>query len=163
MADKTEPGNTEKPVEKPVVYSKKLHGQICDYLREGLSVREISLLPGMPSKSTYFKWRNKKKPFRDDCHQAKIDGCFALIDEAKDIADDSKFDWKEVVQDDGSIKKVIDREVVARSKLRMDFRLTLASKLLPKIFGDKIEIEHKADESLAAIIKAARIRVHNRQ
>lgn len=159
----TEPGNTEKPVKKPVTYNKKIHGQICDYLREGLSVREIALKPGMPSKSAYFKWRSKKKQFRDDTHQAKIDGCFALVDEAKDIAFDKEYDWKDVQQADGSWKRVVDREVVARSKLKIDFILTVAGKLLPKVFGDKLEVEHKADESLAALLKAGRQRVYDRK
>lgn len=163
MGDAKTDNTAKKPLAKQVRYNKKVANKIYALLREGVSVDKLCARKDMPSKSNFYMWRNKYKEFRDKAHQAKIDGCFAIVDEALDIADDASKDWTDVVTKDGEVKRVIDREVVARSKLRIDTRIWLAAKMLPKVFGEKIEVEHSVDDSLAAMLKAGRERVHNRE
>lgn len=52
------------------------------------------------------------------------------------IADDGKSDT--YIDEHGNER--VDQEVVARSKLRVDARRWLASKMKPKVYGDKLEL-----------------------
>jgi hypothetical protein len=66
-----------------------------------------------------------------------------LAEECLDISDDSRQDIR--VTEDG--KTMIDGEFVARSRLRVDTRKWLASKLLPRQYGDKSLLEQKTEEN----------------
>ena len=60
-----------------------------------------------------------------------------LIDEIVEIADDGSNDYMQ--------KKhgpVVDQEHMGRSRLRIDTRKWAASKLAPKKYGDKLDLNH---------------------
>ena len=59
-----------------------------------------------------------------------------LAEQIIDIADDSHSDTLE--DEDGNV--MVNREVIERTKIRIDARKWLASKLAPKIYGDKTAI-----------------------
>jgi len=58
-----------------------------------------------------------------------------MADELIDIADDSSED--EVFTDDG--RRLLNKEFVQRSKLRVETRQWVAIKLLPKVYGTQQE------------------------
>lgn len=70
------------------------------------------------------------------------------------IADDATGDT--ITDDDGNVRT--DAERVARSKLRVDARKWVAAKLMPKVYGDRLEVDNKVslqdqtDEQLVARI-----------
>lgn len=64
-----------------------------------------------------------------------------MADEIIEISDDSSGDV--IVDDEGNTRT--DAERVARSRLRVDTRKWMLSKMLPKIYGDKIETTHKGE------------------
>ena len=72
-----------------------------------------------------------------------------FADEIIEIADDARNDWMDKYNNDGEVIRVVDHEVVQRSRLRMDARRWLAGKLRPKKYGDKIEANHTLDASSA--------------
>lgn len=78
--------------------------------------------------------------------QARQDQADYLADEMMDIADDGRNDT--YVDDKG--RKKVDWDVVHRSKLRVDTRKWIASKLKPKIYGDRTfnQITGKDDSPL---------------
>ena len=88
----------------------------------------------MPSTQTFYKWIDedevKSKQYARAC-EVRAD---AIFDDIIDIADDSSGD-KKVVESG----EVIDSEFVARSRIRIDARKWIASKLNPKKYGDKIQ------------------------
>ena len=53
-----------------------------------------------------------------------------------EIADDGRNDWIVRLRKDGSTETVVDNEAVQRSRLRIDTRKWLLSKLSPKKYGD---------------------------
>lgn len=61
----------------------------------------------------------------------------AIFEDILDIADDSSADKYEA--EDGTERT--DTEAIQRSKLRVDARKWMLSKLAPKKYGDKIEID----------------------
>jgi hypothetical protein len=94
----------------------------------------------MPSTQTFYKWIDedeiKSKQYARAC-EVRAD---AIFDDIIDIADDSSGD-KKVVESG----EVIDSEFVARSRIRIDARKWIASKLNPKKYGDKIQQEHSGE------------------
>lgn len=60
-----------------------------------------------------------------------------MIEEADDIADDGSNDT--YIDDDGNVK--VNHDVIQRSKLRVEQRRWHASKLRPKKYGDRIQVE----------------------
>ena len=61
-------------------------------------------------------------------------------DELLEIADNAINDWMDRTYGDETVR-VVDHEAINRSRLRIDTRKFLLSKLLPKKYGDKLEPE----------------------
>jgi hypothetical protein len=74
-------------------------------------------------------------------------------DETIEIADDGQNDWMERERPDGGIDVLLNGEHVQRSKLRIDSRKWLLSKLKPERYGDSLKhigdpdkpVSHKHD------------------
>jgi hypothetical protein len=98
----------------------------------------------MPGKATVFRWLGANEEFRDQYARAREAQAEALADEIIDIADDGHNDWMERNQGDAA-GWVQNGEAMQRSRLRVDARKWVASKLLPKKYGDKLDHEHKVD------------------
>lgn len=84
----------------------------------------------MPSKATVFRWLANDKIFQDQYIRAREAQADTLADEIIDIADDGANDYM------GEDEKY-NGDAVARSKLRVDARKWIASKLKPKVYGEK--------------------------
>ena len=72
--------------------------------------------------------------FRGKYTRAKSSQVSILADQIIEIADYSQADTLE----DEEGNRMVNREIVERSKIRIDARKWLASKLAPKIYGDKL-------------------------
>jgi hypothetical protein len=73
-----------------------------------------------------------------------------------DIADDGTNDWaKQQLGEDGPEVEVLNKEHIQRSRLRIETRKWLASKLKPKKYGDKITTEHTGTVGLSDMSEEA--------
>ena len=54
-------------------------------------------------------------------------------------------DYTTRAKEDGSEIIVVDHDHIARSRLRVDARKWLLSKMLPKVYGDKVALGGDAD------------------
>ena len=128
---------------RPSVYTDILAAEICERLADGESLRTICEAEEMPHKSTIFRWLAANKDFRDQYAQAREEQAANLADELFDIADDGSNDWMERRGEDGeTIGWSLNGEAVQRSKLRLDTRKWYLSKILPKKYGDKLDLNH---------------------
>jgi hypothetical protein len=92
----------------------------------------------MPCKNTINEWRWLHDEFSDQYVKAKQLQAEISAETFLEIADDASNDWMMTIsKEDQSIGWRINGEHVARSRLRIDTRKWLASKLAPKIYGDK--------------------------
>ena len=66
-----------------------------------------------------------------------------LFDELLDIADESTLDNKKIKSRSGADIEVLDKEYVMRSALRIETRKWALSKMNPKKYGDRIEVDGK--------------------
>ena len=101
----------------------------------------------MPGIRTVYTWLSGNETFQQMYARAREDQADTLADEIIAIADEQH----EVVSETG---KVFDPEV-NRDKLRVDARKWIASKLKPKKYGDKTEVEHTGDLKIGVISYAA--------
>lgn len=70
-----------------------------------------------------------------------------MADELLEIADDGTNDWMERIDGDGAgVGWVLNGEHVQRSRVRIDTRKWLLSKMAPKRYGDKQSFELSGPE-----------------
>jgi hypothetical protein len=96
----------------------------------------------MPSVRTVLRWlREDKDGFCAQYARAKEEQADFMIEEMIEIADDGSNDLMTVQRGEDSYE-MENKEVTGRSKLRVETRKWVASKLKPKKYGDKIDVEH---------------------
>lgn len=127
------------PGGRPTTYTPELADEICTRLAEGESLRAICRDNHTPSVGTVLRWVGENKEFQDHYARAREVQAETLADEIVSIADDS--------EEDSKVK-------TARDRLRVDSRKWVASKLLPKKYGDKLDLNHGAQDSLMDLMKA---------
>jgi hypothetical protein len=102
----------------------------------------------MPSKTSVFRWLRTQDEFRDQYARAKEESADALTDEMLDIADDGSNDWMSRHGKDDEVAWSVNGEHIQRSRVRIDTRKWIASKLKPKKYGDKQIIGGDPDNPL---------------
>lgn len=122
---------------RPSDYSEELAAHICGELASGRSLRDVCRDDDTPAQSTVFLWLSKHPGFSEQYARAMEARTNALAEEILEIADDSSGDVG--VTEDG--REVVKSDVIARSRLRVDTRKWLMSKMAPKKYGDKISQE----------------------
>lgn len=147
---------------RPTKYSLELADEICSQLSDGISLRTVCLAENMPGKTTVFRWLRTNEEFRDQYEIAKQECADSYADEIIEIADDSTNDYMDKQNKDGSTYQALNSENIQRSRLRVDARKWIASKLKPKKYGDKTTLagdlddplEHKVTVNLVSGLKA---------
>lgn len=127
----------EKGIGRPSSYTDQKADMICERLSDGESLRSICSDDGMPDRGTVFRWLATNETFRSQYARAREAQADALADDILSIADDGKSD--SYIDDKGQVR--VDQDVIARSKLRVDARKWIASKLKPRVYGDKVTAE----------------------
>jgi hypothetical protein len=123
---------------RPTLYSEKMGKAICLAISEGASLREICAIDSMPDKSSIFKWLVTHKEFTDQYAHARAVQAEMSTEEMLYIADD-------VTGDVSGELQIPNGVAVQRAKLRIETRKWIASKLLPKKYGDKQQMEHTGE------------------
>jgi hypothetical protein len=122
---------------RPSLYSPELAATICEHVASGKSLRVIAALEGMPHQSTVMAWLDGRQPeFSEQYARAREAQADKLAEEILTIADDGRQD----TYIDGEGNERTDTEVIQRSKLRVEARKWLASKMAPKKYGDKLAV-----------------------
>lgn len=126
-----------------VTFSQEVADRICERIADGESLRAICADEGMPGKTTVFRWLGDDAAFRDQYARAREAQADAIFDDILEIADDARNDWMVRAgggDDDPGL--AFNTEHVQRSKLRIEARKWMAGKLRPKVYGDKLDVEH---------------------
>lgn len=127
---------------RPSLYSDDLVTAICQRIAEGESLRAICRDEKMPACSTVFRWLAERTEFQEQYARATSARADMFAEEIIEISDDGSNDYMERKNSDGSSYEVVNTEVINRSRLRVDTRKWLMSKMAPKKYGDKITAEH---------------------
>lgn len=128
-----------------MAYSKEnvdlLFNKILIRIELGEALRNILKDEDLPSSKTFYEWLDnddsKVKQYARACElRAEI-----IFDELLDIADDGRNDF--VTKKLGGDVEIecLNSENIQRSRLRIDARKWILSKMNPKKYGDKLDIE----------------------
>ena len=122
---------------RPSLYSDELAATICRRIAEGESLRRICDDADMPCKTTVVGWLggDGHAGFRDRYACARELQAEHFAGEIIEIADNSTSD--RFTDDKGKV--LVDHEVVARDRLRVDTRKWLMARMAPKKYGDRMQ------------------------
>lgn len=126
---------------RPSKFTPAVIERICTELMQGRSLRKICQADDIPDQVNVFRHLHRDEEFRKQYALAREVQAETLIDEITDIADDGSNDWVERELKDGSTIVVADHEHINRSRLRVDTRKWVASKILAKKYGDRVVLE----------------------
>jgi hypothetical protein len=111
----------------PVEYTPETAKEICKMLEAGLTLTQICQIPEMPHISTVYDWQDAFPDFAENYARARARQADTLANRVLDEAMNSH---------DAPI-----------GRLRMDALKWYASKLAPKKYGDKVEIEQTGNQN----------------
>lgn len=128
---------------RPSGYSAEIADLICERIaNSSQGLNKICEADDMPSEKTVYNWIDKHPEFLQMYSHARARQADYIVSEILDIADETSKDTITVEREGGSYD-MPDTEWINRSKLRITARMWLASKLNPKKYGDKLEIDAK--------------------
>lgn len=111
--------------------------RICKHISENnASLRSALMLHDMPDATTFYIWINedesKSKQYARACEQRAEN----IFEEILEIADENALDI--TMDDEGGYN--VNGEIVQRSRLKIDARKWMLSKMQPKKYGDKLDV-----------------------
>jgi hypothetical protein len=120
---------------RETIYGADVMDAVLARLRAGETLRAICRDEGMPDHSTVLEWvRDDRNDFANRYARARESGAYAMADELLEIADGAAD--------------------VQRDRLRADTRKWLLSKILPRVFGDKIDVTTQGEKVAGYVIPA---------
>lgn len=123
-------GKAKRPIGRPSKFSQDLAEKICEQIAHGKSLRAICAEDDMPSTSTVCKWLNENQDFSEQYTRARSEQADYFVEEIVEIADNV----------------TAESAAVAKAKLQIDARKWAASKIAPKKYGDKTELDVKSSD-----------------
>ncbi len=130
--------------------AKEAKKTIIEGICAGESLRKICRAPGMPDRATVHRWLLADTDFCDQYARAREIQAEEIFDEILEISDDSRRDY--ITGDDG--QKRINREAIDRAKLKIDARKWILSRMQPKKYGNRVEIDQPTQDYVVNIITA---------
>ena len=127
---------------RPSTFTRKKADAILARLAEGETLRSVCRDEDMPHESTVRLWAmGDVDGFSTQYARAREVGYHAMADELLDISDDGQNDWMKRNAENNPGWEA-NGEHLQRSRLRVDSRKWLLSKALPKVYGDKLDVNH---------------------
>lgn len=122
-------GKTPAKIGRPSVYTPELGIEICVQIAEGKSLRSICKADDRPSMVTIFTWLDKHPEFLNHYTRAKEQQADASSEDITEIADEVR-------------RGLIDPQA---ARVAIDAYKWTASKLKPKKYGDKLDIDQNSN------------------
>lgn len=116
-----------------VRFSEDIANRICDELIEGRSMRDICAAPGMPNRTTVLRWMDADEAFAAKCARAR--------EMQADYMDDLILDTANACTAD----------TAQADKVKISAYQWRASKLAPKKYGDKLDLNHGGGVQVAIV------------
>lgn len=123
----------KKPEPRPA-YGPETRTEILSRIADGESVAQICKSKGMPTQSEVYDWLNEEPEFAERYARAREQQAEKYAQEIREIADE------EPPMVATQFSEHVDSGWLQWQKNRIDARKWIASKLLPKKYGDKVEL-----------------------
>lgn len=123
--------------------------EVCILLEDGLSLRKAAEAVG-ESARTILNWTKANPEFLTQYTRAREIGYLQLADEILNISDEYQVE----VRHNGEDETIdLSATAVARNRLRVDTRKWMLSKMLPKLYGDKVSLAGDPDAPIKTVIQ----------
>lgn len=122
--------DTRRKTGRPTDYTKDMADKICEKIANGRSLRSICAEDGMPPMKTIYRWLEANEEFRHQYARARDKQADYFAEEIIEIADSAE----------------AESAAVSKAKLQIDARKWAASKIAPKKYGDKTELDVKSSD-----------------
>ena len=122
------------PAGRPTDYGDEVVNLICSRLAIGESLNRICKDADMPAMSTVFGWLSKHPEFLEKYTRAREAQAESHADQLVEIADNPDIDAN-------------------HKRIMVDARKWVASKLKPKRYGDKLDLDHSGNVGLTVTVK----------
>lgn len=142
---------------RPTIFSQEIASKICEEIAtSSKSLRTICKDESMPSVRAVLNWLSKGdqpdaepefKAFVQQYARAREEQADFMAEEIIEIADDGSNDLMTIQKGDQSYE-MENKEVTSRSKLRVEARKWIASKLKPKKYGDKLDLSGETTQTI---------------
>jgi hypothetical protein len=138
---------------RPTSYTPEIAAAICERIALGESLRAICREDGTPNQATVYRWLDQDEAFREQYARARAKQADTMAEEIVEIADET---WNDTQVTEHGEKP--NSEWIARSRLRVDARKWLMSKLAPKKYGEKLDVTTDGQSlNLSAEERAAKL------
>ncbi|ENW8062447.1 hypothetical protein FXJ36_001072 [Neisseria gonorrhoeae] len=129
---------TKRKLGRPTDYTKDMADKICEKIANGRSLRSICAEDGVPPMKTIYRWLEANEEFRHQYARAREKQADYFAEEIIEIADSAQ----------------AESAAVSKAKLQIDARKWAVSKIAPKKYGDKTELDVKSgDGSMRAAVR----------
>lgn len=122
---------------RPSGYSESIADEICWALSQGTSLRALCDIDGMPAIRTVFGWLEKHESFRTKYARARENQADVMDAKILEVADECT------------------EETAHSSKVKIGAYQWRATKLAPKKYGERTQLEHTGAEGGPLVIKWA--------
>jgi len=141
----------KKKTGRPSTYNPDVATKICELLSDGVPLREICRMEGMPIWRTVYNWMyaddalgEKGVGLSSAIARAREIGYDAMAEECLIIADTPKLGTKKTFNsgsdDDEDSMTVVEEDMLGHRKLQIETRLKLLAKFNPKKYGDRMQV-----------------------
>lgn len=164
-ASKTETAKAKKAVDKlvtdaktelkkhsigrPSSYDPVIAQQICELLSEGVPLRVICRMEGMPAWRNVYFWMARDPDLSAHIARAREVGYDAIAEECLQIADTPQIGMRKVyssgAEEGEDSMTVTEEDMLGHRKLQIETRLKLLAKWRPEKYGDKTVITGDAN------------------
>ena len=128
------------PLKNRIDYTDELAEEICERISAGELLINILDEDHMPTVRRNNQWL-KANPDYQQLYKESINDRLSIFEEQViQIADDAAHDFKEIIKQGGKRTRVVDPEVIARAKLRVDVRFKHLKAGKPQKWGDSTTI-----------------------
>ena len=148
--------DTRIRIGRPTTYSERVSNAICKRLMMQESLKSICADPRMPCVGTVAGWLSRNKDFRERYYDARRVAAELHVDDVFEEVRNTENDWEQTFDKNGDPNGwKPNHDAIQRSRLKVDTIKWYASKLIPRMYGDNINIEHEVTGDLAEMLKKA--------
>lgn len=127
------------------MFSQEIADKICERLADGESLNAICKDAGYPAESTVRLWAiNDVQGFAANYTRARELQAHKLFDEIIEIANTPVVGVVRTTKADGAVEEKAG-DMLEHRRLQVDARKWYLSKVLPKVYGDKLDVKVDAN------------------
>jgi hypothetical protein len=127
---------------QPSKLTPELATDICRRLADGENLRAICRDEGTPNERTVGRWALEDEEFAPQYEKARRIGYHSPFDQMHEIADTPQIGTKTITKANGEVHTIVG-DMIEHRRLQVDTRKWMLAKALPKIYGDKLEMDNK--------------------